>query len=501
MGRLVARALRLERSVLIQTGALVSSHQERYRLSYLVPILLWPGSVILVVPEAVQQRLLLVELPQLQQWIPTHKPICTGDRWPGAEFQGLFITSPQHWLADRLGHQQAFPPGILTIIDNADDLEDWALQQLTTQLQPQDWEDLILACPNDREVIREIRVQLTRSVFQHPTNPYDCYLLEAPEQKLLQELWEQLNFSADSTSQVERPASWLYGHPPGIWRQFWQRSQQDQALLWVTVARQSGQFSLHCGPVEVAATLAQIWSQQPIVVIGGALDPEADAATYRQRLGLNDEITCLKFAPDRHTELIHLYLPDGVPMPNTAQFQAALLHQLRTLLTVSAVAPGVAVILIGDVPLKAQIGSVLAAEFGSRVQVEKTCLDDNGILVTGWEFWRRHQTVLPAPHLLAIATLPIPSLENPLVAGRVSHYKRQRQDWFRLYLLPTALNELQRAIAPARDRQGVVALLDNRVIHRSYGPQILAALSPLARISYLSPDLFQGDGSVDSPEM
>jgi ATP-dependent DNA helicase DinG len=36
-----------------------------------------------------------------------------------------------------------------------------------------------------------------------------------------------------------------------------------------------------------------------------------------------------------------------------------------------------------------------------------------------------------------------------------------------------------------RERQGVVAIFDSRVIHRSYGQQVLAALSPFARIDYL----------------
>ncbi len=205
----------------------------------------------------------------------------------------------------------------------------------------------------------------------------------------------------------------------------------------------------------------------------------------------------MKFASDRQEELIQLYLPEKLPMPNTPEFQWALIQEMHTLLRVSAGAQGLTVLIVGDVPLKAQVASVLASEFGSRVQVERTCLDDNGILVTGWEFWRQHQSVLPAPHLLAIATLPIPSLENPLVAGRVAYYKHQRQDWFRLYLLPEALSELQRAIAPVRERQGIVALLDSRVVHRNYGHQVLAALSPLARLSYLDAGLFaQPDYSV-----
>jgi ATP-dependent DNA helicase DinG len=180
-------------------------------------------------------------------------------------------------------------------------------------------------------------------------------------------------------------------------------------------------------------------------------------------------------------------------MPNTPRFQDALIQQVRTLLTVSSHVKGLAVLLVGDVPLKAQLGAVLAAEFGSRVQVEKTGLDDRGILITGWEFWRQHQNAIPAPQLLMIATLPIPSLENPLVAGQVAYYKQQRLDWFRLYLLPAALRELQRAIAPVRESQGVVALLDNRVNHRSYGRQVLSALSPFARINYLDASWFRPD--------
>jgi ATP-dependent DNA helicase DinG len=93
--------------------------------------------------------------------------------------------------------------------------------------------------------------------------------------------------------------------------------------------------------------------------------------------------------------------------------------------------------------------------------------------------------MLPPPALLIVATLPLPSLENPMVAGRVAFHKRRRQDWFRLYLFPTAVTELQRAIAPSRQHQGTVALLDTRVHYRSYGAQILEALSPAAYLRSL----------------
>ena len=474
MARLVARALRLGRSALMQTDSL-SRYQGRYRLSYLVSVLMWPAPVVIVTTEAVQQRLLMVEIPQLRQWIQTSKPIRTGDRFPDGDFQGLLLTTPEAWFSDRLHHEGRFPDGIPTIVDGVDDLETWVRDQLTATIVPADWDELMLSCPDQTEEIRDVRVQLTRSLFQRPPNPYECCLVELFEQKLLDALFQALPDSL-----------------PSIWQNFQTRyrsEQPEQRLIWADIARQQGQFSLKCSPVELASILAPVWAAQPIVLVGGAIDLDAEATVYRQQMGLED-LTCLKFASDRQDELIQLYLPDRLPMPNTPQFQAALIQEMHTLLRVSSSTQGFTVMIVGDVPLKAQVGSVLASEFGSRVQVERTCLDDNGVLVTGWEFWRQHQRVLPVPHLLVIATLPLPSLENPRVAGRVAYYKHLRQDWFRLYLLPEALSELQQAIAPVRERQGVVALLDSRVVHRSYGQQVLAALNPFARISYLDAGLF-----------
>ncbi|ARV61407.1 helicase [Nostocales cyanobacterium HT-58-2] len=490
MARLVARALRLGRSALIQVGA-ACGYQGRYRTSFVASALMWHGPVIIVAPPSVQQRLTKVEIPRLQQWLQVNKAIRTGETWPGDEFQGLLLISPAAWFKAQLASGENFPSGIPTIIDGVDDLEDWVRQELTVSLEAHDWEQLMLACPIQAEVIRSARAQLTYELFKHPANPYECYLISQAEEEVLSHLYSALDISS----------------LPDTWKRFWQQFQHrndnlsplsPSSLLWATIARRQGLFSLQCAPIELGKILSPIWQRQPVVLIGSALEPETEAPLFRQRLGLEDDLTCLKFSSDSQTEAIQLYIPYQLPLPNTPEFQAAFIHKVLTLVCLSATAPGLTVILVGDVPLKAQVGTILASEFGSRVQVETTCLDENGILVSGWEFWREHQKVLPAPQLLVIATLPLPSLENPLVAGRVAHYKRLHQDWFRLYLLPIAMNELQRAIAPLRESKGIVALLDSRVINRSYGAQVLAALSPLARINYLDPNLFSSVREEDS---
>jgi ATP-dependent DNA helicase DinG len=300
MARLVARALRLGRSALIQAGA-PSGHHGRYRLSYLMPLLLWQESAMLVAPEAVLQRLLMVEVPRLRQWITTEKSVRRGDYWTEP---GLLLTTPQVWLADRLHQQGRFPDHILTVVDGAEQIEDWTRRLLTLTLESHDWDQLMQQFPQQADLIRDLRVQLTCSIFQHPANPYDRYLLEPPDRLGLRQLFEQINSTA----------AW-----PPVWQQLGERLQDAAQIAWAEVARPQGQFSLHLAPAEVAPTLQTIWAQQPVVLIGGALDLETDAAIFRQRLGLAD-LTCVKFSPHRQHELVQLYLPDGLPMPTRRSF-------------------------------------------------------------------------------------------------------------------------------------------------------------------------------------
>jgi ATP-dependent DNA helicase DinG len=469
MARIISRALRLQRPALIQTGSPVT----QYCLSYLTPALLSETPVLLVAPESVQKHLLQVEIPQLQEWLQTHKEIRTSDRWLDG-FEGLMLTSPQAWLADRLENLGHFPQNLLTLIDRADDLEEWAREYLTAAIEDDHWDALVQSHPSHADFIRDVRVQLTKTIFSHPKNPYDCYLIEDVETESLQRLLKTLAAESTLTPSFE---------------QFWHRWQTEGQMMWASIDRASRYFTLQVAPVEVASILSQVWEQQPVVLIGSFLDSEKNSPVYRPQLGLG-ELLCLKFVPNRQNEYIQLYVPDRFPLPNTPEFQVALMHEVRALVRLGDRAKKTIVVLVEDVPLKARVGATMAAEFGSRVRVEKTTPTEDGILVSGWQFWCENQERFSTPQLLIVATLPIPSLENPLVAGRVAYYKRQRQDWFRLYLLPTALREIQRAVMSLRESQGIVALLDNRVNYRSYGDRVLTALEPYARINYLDPSWF-----------
>lgn len=470
MARLVARALRVARPALMQTSSSVS----RYCWSYLMPVLVGDWSVVIIAPVATQKYLLESEIPLLQEWLQTNKKVRIGDRWMPQD--NLLLTTPDSWLSDRLNQEARFPLQIPALIDRADDLEEWARQVLTIAINISDWDKLKHHAPQYDELIRNTRVKLTKSILARPQNPHQQYVLEDSESHWLIDLCRIL-----AQEQLLTPK----------FSQFWQQWQRRSTILWTSRNRDRGSFTIYLAPAEVATELKPIWQQQPIVIIGSFLDRESAAPIYQQQLGLEAlEILCLKFSPHRQNEHIQLYLPDRLPMHNTPQFRTALIEQASILVGLSRNSNRPIVILVEDVPLQAQVGSSLAAEFGSRVQVEKTTLAADDILVCSWSFWQEHQQYLPAPRLLVIATLPIPSPENPIVASRIAYYKSKRQDWFRLYLLPTALRKIQQAVVPLRESQGIVALLDNRVNYRSYGKTILSALEPCARINYIDPTWF-----------
>jgi ATP-dependent DNA helicase DinG len=475
MARLTARGLRMSQSALIQVGIATHRSIGKYRLSYLIPALLWHEPVTIVIPNVFQDRLIGNEIPQIQEWLGISKPIYRGASAPDSEFTGLWIVDPQSWLDLHLHHPDkiaSYP----TIIDGADDLENWAQALLTHRIYPQDWDKLRTSQPPAiwAEIAR-IEIQLMENLWQRPPNPYNCYLLDASDRLLIESL-----------------AKLSKSNLPTNWQQFDRElSASSERLVWAEIDRPRGTFTLAISPTNLVAELTPIWHRQTAILIASAVDLTANAIGYRQELGLG-EITSVKFPlaggasghKHRPNDLFKLYIPRWMPMPNTSKFQPVLVDEIQHLLHSIAARPQFVVILIQDTPLKAQLAAILAAEWGSRVQVDRTDLNEANILVCGWEFWQQHQDDLPTPELMIIATLPIPSLEDPLVAAKVSFYKQQKQDWFRLYLLPTGLRILHRAIAPMRSSQGIVAIFDNRIDRRTYGKQVLAALAPNIRINY-----------------
>jgi ATP-dependent DNA helicase DinG len=465
MGRLVAQALRRQESVVIQTGiaALGASSaplgrvlpdRSLYQLSYLAPALLYPGPIAIVLPDRLHTQVFSA-LPLIQQALGTNK-LVYGDRLNPDLRNGLHLLTPAAWLERRSSLQMP------VLIDGADRLSEWLQDYLQMRLMPEDWQSLLEALPGVQREIEGCMKQLQQSLWQRTPNPYNCYLLATAEIDLLCQL---------STF----PAL------PAPWPQFLAQLLDPQSMCWGEINRQRGVFTLCTQPKDYSKLYPELWTAHSQILIGNVLDVDRSASGFRQAMGLGD-IPSVKFAVSARP--LRLYTPNWMPMPNSRNFQELFIRETINVLRRRS-GRGLAVVIVGDTPLKAQTAARLAAEYGSLVRMEEMGLEQGQILVMGWEFWNNYQDGLPATEVIIVATLPIPSLEDPLIAAQVEIYKQQRRDWFRSFLLPIGLRILLRSISVLRRSQGLLVILDNRLNHRSYGQQILAALQPCVKLARL----------------
>lgn len=477
MARLVARGLRLQKSTLIQTGV----DRQQYYLSYLTPALLSPNSVILVASSSMQKQLLTVEIPKLLKSLNTDKVIMNNDIKNLQQIDSaLILLSPKIWFKNCLNYSNNYFNNIPTIIDEAENLAEDIREYLTVSIFPQDWLDLQQKYPEHQESIRDVLIKLTLNIFAHPENPYQSHLLETQEKLIIVNLFKIIK----NSNYLDENLTLFNDY-----------CQRNQTIIYAKINRKKGQFTLVASPLEINnEQLKKIWSTKTILLISSYLENNKNAPLYLASLGIKIEnLTCLQFTPNPEHNLLKIYLPQNMPLPNTSKFQQASIREIMALIGITHNLNKPIIILTNDVPLKAQFAAHLAAQFGSRVTLENKNLQNNtnnSILVCGWNFWQQNQNNLPFPQLIIIATLPIPSLENPIIAARVAYYKSQGKDWFRSYLLPIAIKEMQNSLMSIRQSQGVVALLDSRVNFRSYGITILKALEPFAKISYFDINWF-----------
>lgn len=472
LARLVARTFHVEGNALMQISGQATYHY-CHTLSCLVPLLLLPGPAVLVTCPATQQYILHGQLPQLLEFLPIDKPVIAAPAWPDANFQGLLLINQTDWLRGMLAATPAIPPAIPTVMDGLEMLETTAQAVLTVKLTPGDWDELTRSFPQARQAIRDVLIKLIYEVFQYPRNPYGCYRLSP---LAIERLWQLLT-ELVAINSLNLPQAWQQ------WFMMLQRPQHH--CLLADPDPNYGQITLHGWPLNVQDQLQALWSRQPLVFLGQQIELDPQAPLLRHRLGLSGLASInLAFHPARAQETLSLYLPQRFPLPNTPEFAPYLQAHLGGLLwqlqarSHRPESPWLTVIIIDDLPLREQIAASLAASFGSQVRVEAPLRSERGILICRWQYWVAHSRALPIPQTLLVVTLPIPSREHPPVATRIEFYKQQHRDWFREYLWPECLSRLAQIVAPIRNQNTLLALFDTRIIHRSYGQDVLNLLSP-----------------------
>ncbi len=286
---------------------------------------------------------------------------------------------------------------------------------------------------------------------------------------------------------------WLRMPPaPSLFTQ--QRQVESSAAVSNTLSQTSSMQNAESSPVlyaqhiHTAALLRDhvLTPRASTVFAGVALSVDHSFSFYRSRLGLEADICPALSVVTEHHEQTLLYLPNDVPEPNMPQYQRHLddaIVQLATMLDGQ-----LAVLFTSYAALRssyAAIRPLLEARGilvlghgidGSPRQLWQMFHDQERVVLLGTgSFWDGTDEVSRTPACILLARLPMPVLNDPLIAARAEQYSDQLHQ----VTVPMASLRVRRALnrlAWSGTSRNAVVLFDRRVTSKEYGGTVLHSL-------------------------
>jgi ATP-dependent DNA helicase DinG len=225
----------------------------------------------------------------------------------------------------------------------------------------------------------------------------------------------------------------------------------------------------------------------PTPIFTSATLAAAGDFTYsRGRLGLDDADELLVASPFDYERQALLYVPRDLP-PVLEGFSQAAADRTRELL---AITQGRAFLLftshralreatarLGDLPFP----RLVQGDAPRATLVDRFRTTPNAVLLGTSSFWEGVDVPGDALSLVIIDKLPFAPHTDPLIAARMQASAEAGRDPFDTIQLPAAAIALKQGfgrLIRRRDDRGIVAILDARVVTRTYGRVFLDTLPP-----------------------
>jgi ATP-dependent DNA helicase DinG len=270
----------------------------------------------------------------------------------------------------------------------------------------------------------------------------------------------------------------------------------DDAVLWVEAF--SSSLQLHKTPLSIAPIFAGQRASTPRswIFTSATLAVKNDFKHFTAQLGMTGEPAQSWPSPFNYQEQGILYVPTGLPEPNTFGYTDAVVDMA---LPVIEAAGGRCFFLCTTIRAVNRVAERLREEFAARgldfplfVQGERgrtELLDSfrnagNAVLVGSQSFWEGVDVRGEALSLVIIDKLPFAPPDDPVLAARIEVMEKKGMNGFVHHTLPEAIINLKqgagRLIRDVEDR-GVLMLCDPRVISKPYGRRVWQSLPPFRR--------------------
>jgi len=253
-------------------------------------------------------------------------------------------------------------------------------------------------------------------------------------------------------------------------------------------------FSFHSAPIDVSEKLEEIFFQgnKACVFTSATLGVGEDQALsyFRKRVGAQRAKAACIESPFNFKKQMRLYLMKKMPEPRTPQYNAEMQRWIAHFLDMSK---GRAFVLFTSYSMMTTMADELEEhcdDKGWRLLVQGRGLprhqmlqefkqDVHSVLFGTDSFWTGVDVPGEALSNVIITRLPFAVPDHPLTASRLEYIEEQGLNPFTEYSVPEAILKLRqgvgRLIRSNKDK-GICAILDNRILSKSYGRAFLNAL-------------------------
>jgi ATP-dependent DNA helicase DinG len=265
----------------------------------------------------------------------------------------------------------------------------------------------------------------------------------------------------------------------------------DDAHVYFVEARGRG-VHLKATPIDVSGLLReQLFERVRAAVLTSAtLAVDGRFDYVKSRLGIEELVTdeLLLASPFRFEEQAILYVPRRMPDPRAEGFVDRAAEEIARLVGISrgrafvlftsyANMNAVAERLAGGVPYPL----LIQGEAPKAALLDAFRNTEGAVLLATTSFWQGVDVAGEQLSCVIVDKLPFASPSDPVVAARIDRLKNRGGNPFGEYQVPVAVLMLKqglgRLIRSAEDR-GILAVLDSRLVERSYGRRFLESLPP-----------------------
>ena len=276
----------------------------------------------------------------------------------------------------------------------------------------------------------------------------------------------------------------------------WRSGVDEARVKWVELFGHS--LHLNSTPLSIAEIFssrvedhARAW-----IFTSATLSVNRNFEHYCGQMGLAEARTASWESPYDFAKQALLYIPDGLPDPNTPSHTEAVVEAALPLIEAAGggafmLFTSLRAMRIGHERLREAFESrgldypLLLQGEGSRSEMLVRFRGlGNAVLVGSQSFWEGVDVRGEALSLVVIDKLPFAPPDDPVLAARIDKLNREGRSAFFEYQLPEAVITLKqgagRLIRDETDR-GVLMIGDTRLLSRSYGKRVLASLPPMKR--------------------